>query len=287
MLPTYSAARRSAALTICLAALAWIGPVALARAAAGRYGWWLPKSVSTNGGPIDRIFYVILIVTGIVFVLVQATLVVFAIKYRARAGGRAQYTHGNNRLEVIWTIIPAVFLAGLALVSQQVWGGIKPAAGFRGSQDGPGNPVVIEVVAQQFAWNIRYSGADGVFGRRVASLVSARNSVGLDPTDPASADDIVTLNQFHIPVGRQIQVRLTSKDVLHSFFLPDFRVKQDAVPGMQVNVFFDALEAGSFEIACAELCGMQHYQMRGFVTVHESDDAFNAWLAENAPAHTE
>jgi cytochrome c oxidase subunit II len=271
----------------CLAALAWLVPDALAQAASGRYGWWLPPNVSTVGGPIDRIFYVILIVTGVVCVLVQGALVIFLVKYRARPGGRAHYTHGNNRLELIWTAVPAIFLAGLALVSQQVWGEIKPSAGFRGAQDGAGDPVIIEIVAQQFAWNIRYPGADGVFGRRDVARVSGTNLIGLDPTDPASADDILSPNQLHIPVGRQIQVRLTSKDVLHSFFLPDFRVKQDAVPGMQINVFFDALEAGNFEIACAELCGLQHYYMKGYVTVHESDDAFNAWLAEKAPAHAE
>lgn len=284
ILRRYLWARRSAWLTVCFAVLAWIAPVALVSAEAGRYGWWLPKNVSTNGATIDRIFYLILIITGIVFVLVQGTLIVFAVKYRARPGGRAVYTHGNNRLEVVWTIIPAIFLAGLALYNQKIWVDIRPNAGYRGTEVLSGDPVVIEVVAQQFAWNIRYPGADGEFGRRVASLVSATNPVGLDPNDLAAADDIVTLNQFHIPVGRQIQVRLTSKDVLHSFFLPDFRVKQDAVPGMQINVLFDALEVGDFEIACAELCGMQHYQMRGFVHVHEPS-AFDSWLAENAPAH--
>ncbi len=276
-------ARTRALWGLCVVALVSVAPLALAQSATGRYGWWLPKSVSTNGGPIDRIFYVILIVTGVVFVVVQATLVIFLFKYRAKAGATAHYTHGNNRLEAVWTAVPAVFLAGLALVSQQVWGGIKPSAGFRGDATGPGAPVVIEIVAQQFAWNVRYPGADGVFGRRDVTRVSGTNPIGLDPTDPASADDIVDLNHLNLPVNRPIQVRLTSKDVLHSFFLPDFRVKQDAVPGMQVNVFFDALEVGDFEIACAELCGMQHYQMRGFVHVHERE-AFNTWLAEQAPA---
>ena len=212
----------------------------------------LPEGVSSYSGRIDGLFRLILWITGIIFVVVEALLLFFLLRYRHREGRRAHYTHGNNRLEVIWTIIPAVICVVLALLSRRSWAEIK--------QQMPSDAMQIEIVAEQFAWNIRYPGADGKLG---------------------TADDLVTLNQLHFPVGRPVVATLRSKDVIHSFFLPEFRVKQDAVPGMSTRIWFDAMRVGHWEIACAELCGLGHYRMKGFVTV-ETPEEFEKWLAEQA-----
>jgi cytochrome c oxidase subunit 2 len=158
--------------------------------------------------------------------------------------------------------------------------------------------VRVRVVAEQFAWNAQYPGADGVFGRRDSQFVAiGTNPLGLDPNDPAGKDDVVTLNQLHLPVNRQILIDLSSKDVIHSFFLPQMRVKQDAIPGMTIPIWFkatkvtppeDSLPACAatktcWEIACAQLCGITHYRMRGFYQIHDQA-GYDQWLAQNAPA---
>jgi cytochrome c oxidase subunit 2 len=214
----------------------------------------LPEGVSSYAGTIDGIFSLILWITGIIFILVEALLLFFLFRYRHREGRRAHYTHGNNRVEVIWTIIPAFICVVLALLSRRSWADIK--------QRMPGDAMQVEILAEQFAWNIRYPGPDGKLN---------------------TGDDIVTLNQLHFPVGRPVVATLRSKDVIHSFFLPEFRVKQDAVPGMSTRIWFDGIRTGHWEIACAELCGLGHYRMKGFVTV-ETQQEFEKWLAEQAAA---
>src|SRR5262245_23327605 len=214
----------------------------------------LPPGESSYADEIDSIFRLILWITGIIFIVVELLLIYFVIRYRHREGRRAHYTHGNNRLEVIWTIVPAIICVVLALLSRRVWAEIK--------QRMPEDAMQIEVTAEQFAWNIRYPGPDGKFN---------------------TPDDIVTLNQLHFPVGQKVVVSLHSKDVIHSFFLPEFRVKQDAVPGMTTKVWFDASHVGHWEIACAELCGLGHYRMKGFLTADSPED-FQKWLAEQAAA---
>jgi cytochrome c oxidase subunit 2 len=138
--------------------------------------------------------------------------------------------------------------------------------------------VVIEVTAQQFMWNVRYPGADQTFGPTDARLIDpATNPLGLDRRAAASADDVLTINEITVPVNRTVRIRLRSRDVIHSLFLPHFRVKQDAVPGMTPEVIFNPTRAGSFEIACAELCGLAHYRMQGTFNV-VSEEEFAAWL---------
>jgi cytochrome c oxidase subunit 2 len=232
--------------------LALLGALAPALAAALPIWMKLPEGVSSYSADIDWLFRLILWITGIIFVIVEALLVYFVIRYRHREGRRAHYTHGNNRLEVIWTIVPAVICVVLALLSRRLWADIK--------QRMPEDAMQIEVTAEQFAWNIRYAGPDGKLG---------------------TADDILTLNQLHFPVGKKVVVTLHSKDVIHSFFLPEFRVKQDAVPGMTTKVWFDSARVGNWEIACAELCGLGHYRMKGFLTADAPED-FEKWLAEQA-----
>jgi cytochrome c oxidase subunit 2 len=223
-------------------------------ALAGALPIWLrlPEGVSSYSGRVDGLFSLILWITGIIFVVVEVLLLFFLFRYRRREGRRAHYTHGNNRLEVIWTIIPAVICVVLALLSRRTWAEIK--------QQMPKDAMQVEITGEQFAWNIRYAGPDGKLG---------------------TADDIVTLNQLHFPVGRPVVATLRSKDVIHSFFLPEFRVKQDAVPGMSTRIWFDAMRVGHWEIACAELCGLGHYRMKGFVTV-ETQEEYEKWLSEQA-----
>ena len=211
---------------------------------------WLPEAVTTTAPQIDRLFYLVLTITGAAFVLVQVTLVAFLIRYRFRSGRRAAYTHGNTAVEIVWTVIPAIILVGLTVQSQRVW------ATVRGTPPPP--DLSVEITAEQFAWNVRYAGADGAFG---------------------TADDVSTINQLHLPVKKTVLFHIKSKDVIHSFFVPQFRMKQDAVPGLTSRLWVSATKTGKFEIACAELCGLGHYRMRGFLEI-ESPEAFQAWLAE-------
>ena len=209
---------------------------------------------------VDGIFYLILWITGIVFVLVQATLIWFLIRYRRREGAPAGYTHGNNVIEIIWTVVPAIILVFLAFRSQAVWKQVRGTP--------PPHDLEVEVTAEQFAWNIRYAGADGKLN---------------------TPDDITNINQLHIPARQTILIHLKSKDVIHSFFIPAFRFKQDAVPGITGRLWFNAVKPANLEIVCAELCGLGHYRMRGFLIV-EPAETFTAWLASQhappAPAPT-
>ncbi len=266
--------------------------------------WWLPENISTYGGRIDDLFYLILYITGVIFIAVEVILVVFLIKYRGRANQKAMYTHGNKTLEIIWTIVPAILLIFMALKSQTLWSEIKNKSHI------PPNAIPIEIFAEQFAWNIRYPGPDGHFGTIHTELISKDNPFGLDTTnDVAAKDDIITQDQLHIPVGQPVHVRLSSKDVIHSFFVPVFRLKQDAVPGMWIDLWFEATKTTqqmreevktqirqqyandpnkleeelqkvdnlNYEIACAELCGLGHYRMRGYITIHTPEE-FQNWL---------
>jgi cytochrome c oxidase subunit 2 len=162
---------------------------------------------------------------------------------------------------------------GVLAIGMPVWAeyfGAAPSA----------DAITIEVTAQQFMWNVRYPGADGVFGRTRAALIDeATNPLGVDATDPAGTDDVITVNEITVPVNRVIRVQLHAKDVIHSFFLPNFRVKQDAVPGMTPEVMFVPTRKGQYELACAELCGLAHYRMRGFFNV-VSQSEFDGWLRE-------
>ena len=211
---------------------------------------WFPESVSSYGLQVDRLFMIILWITGIIFALVEGALLWFLIRYRRRPGRTAAYVHDNTRLEIIWTVIPAIIVLYLAFASQRVWSYIQGPP--------PPHQLEVRVTAEQFAWNIRYAGPDGA----------------LD-----TADDLETINQFHIPVGQVVLVQLKSKDVIHSFFLPHFRIKRDAVPGITGRIWLQAIKTGHFEIACAELCGLGHYRMRGYFVV-ESPEAFQQWFAQ-------
>ncbi len=217
---------------------------------------WLPENVSTFGAKVDQIFYLIYYITGATFVLVTGLLLAFLILYRHREGRRATYTHGNTTLEIIWTIVPALILVMLAVMSKGLWDDIKKTP--------PAADVEVRVTAKQFNWEIRYPGPDGKFD-----------------TD----DDLQIDNDLHVPVNKVVHVMLGSKDVIHSFFVPQLRLKQDALPGRQIIVWFEATKPGTYEIPCAELCGFGHSGMKGSLIVHDPAD-YEKWLKERWPAAT-
>jgi len=162
---------------------------------------------------------------------------------------------------VLWTVITAVIFITLGVMGQSVWASLR-------LHDAPAGSYTVEVVAQQFQWNFHYSGKDNKFGRTDPQLIddSALNFVGIDAQDPASADDSVT-SALVIPVNRPVELRLRSKDVIHNFWVPQLRFKQDLVPGMEIKVHFTANKVGKYELACAELCGQLHFKMKSYMLV--------------------
>jgi cytochrome c oxidase subunit 2 len=223
---------------------------------------WLPPLVSDRTA-IDGAMWITLLVTGIVFILTNLLLAWFGYRYQDAPAAQAAYWHDNPRLEWTWTLVTAVIMTLFAVSALKLWGQVM-------NDPPPADAIVVEVTGQQFAWNARYPGKDNQFGRTDAKLVdaSALNFIGLDKSDPASADDLVLpQNTLYLPEGKAVRVRLRSLDVIHSFFLPNFRVKQDAMPGMVSEIWFVATKAGDYEIACAEHCGLGHYRMRGMTHV--------------------
>jgi len=218
--------------------------------------WLMPETVSTFGPAIDNMYYVILWITGIVFFATEITLLVFMVKYRHKEDRKAEYIHGSNKAEVVWTTITFVIVTAIAFYSKGLWDEIRDPNRI------PDNAYPIHMMARQFEWNATYAGADGEFD---------------------TSDDFVSLNVLHIPVDQPVVVQLRAEDVIHSFFLPEFRVKQDAVPGMSTPVWFQATQTGEFTLACAELCGLGHYTMGGTVIVHSEAD-FQDWLAQQQAA---
>jgi len=233
--------------------------------------WWFPSLSSVHGAEIDSVFMAVLIVTGIAFVVTQALLGYFVVRYGSTGREKADYWHDNPKAEFFLLTGTALILVILVFMGQRVWWKYY----FSGL---PSDALTVQVTAQQFQWNFHYPGADGQFGKTDLTRVSATNFIGLVEDDEFAKDDIVTVGEMHIPLNKPIVVRLRSKDVIHSFFLPAHRVKQDAVPGLSIEVAFTPNVAGTYELACAELCGAQHYRMRGFVTVDASEGDFNGWL---------
>ena len=216
------------------------------------YEHWLPLDISEHGYRIDDLFYFILYLTGAVFIATEVALPLFLWRYDSATNRQpAKFTHGSHNLEVVWTVLPAVTLVFIALHQLDAWAENKMKRGE------PAEPLVVQVTGRQFEWRFVYPGADGKLH---------------------TPDDVHTVNDLHIPVNRDILVVLKSQDVLHSFFLPNLRVKQDAVPGMKQNVWFKALRTGEYDIVCAELCGWGHYKMKGRLTIQKQDD-YDQWLA--------
>jgi cytochrome c oxidase subunit 2 len=237
--------------------------------------WWFPEVISAHGDAVDQQFMITIIVVGVSFFLAQIALGYVVWRYRAKGSERAQYSHGNPKLEASWTILTAVVFIGIAIMGQRVWAQLQ-------LNEAPPDSTVIEVTGQQFVWNFRYPGADGKFGRNDPKFYDDQsNPVGVDPKDPNGKDDITSVGMMAVPVGRPVNLILRSKDVTHDFFVPGLRFKQDAVPGMKISVHFTPTKEGRYEIACAELCGLGHHRMRAFMEV-KSQAEFERWLKDRA-----
>jgi cytochrome c oxidase subunit 2 len=238
---------------------------------------WFPPLGSLHGRGIQRMLDFTLAATGAFFVLGHLVLAYII----ARAARETSRTPPPARARTEWLVglIPAAVMAlvaegGVLVLGLPVWAqyyGPAPAEAFK-----------VEVTGRQFFWVVRYPGRDGVFGRTSPSLVSGENPPGLDRTDPAAADDVVLLNDLYLPAARPARVTLRSTDVIHSFFVPELRVKQDAVPGMAIPLGFTPTRAAEYEIACNQICGLGHYRMRGLLHVLEGE-AFLKWMDEQPP----
>jgi cytochrome c oxidase subunit 2 len=240
----------------------------------------MPELASRHGAGIDAMLKYLLATTGGIFLIGYVLLGYLVWRGTRRDTIQARTVSRRTELLISGLIGLAVGVigeGGVLAIGMPVWDEY-----FRANPQG--EVVTIDVTAQQFMWNVRYPGADGVFGAIDPALIDeATNPLGQVRSDPAGADDIVTINEIAVPVNRTVRVRLHSKDVIHSFFLPNFRVKQDAVPGMSPEVVFVPTKTGDYELACAELCGLAHYRMRGFF--HVLDDAgYRDWLTLQAAA---
>ncbi len=218
---------------------------------------WLPEDVSPYGGSIDSLFYLIYYITAAAFIVVTALMVIFLFVYRRKENHRAVYTHGNSGLELLWTIIPAVVFIGLGFASKATWEDIKLNV--------PETDVEIRVTGKQFNWEVLYPGPDKTF---------------------ETEDDYQVDNDIHVPVGTPIRVFLTSKDVIHSLFMPNLRFKQDTLPGRQIEAWFQGDKAGVYEIPCAELCGFGHSGMKGTLYVDTPED-YATWYNSRWPETSE
>ncbi len=211
---------------------------------------YFPHDISTFGPQIDLIFEVIFWIVMITWIAVTVAMVMFLIQYRHRPGRKATYIEGNSRLEIIWTTATAVIMIALALASRSTWAFIK--------EHGPPGDVFYKVAAKQFNWEITYPGPDGQLG---------------------TADDVTVENDFHVPVNKVVRVDLTSKDVIHSFYVPNMRLRQDAVPGRVIHLWFQATEVGKYDIPCSQLCGFGHSGMLGTLYVQSQED-YDKWLKD-------
>lgn len=215
----------------------------------------LPENAASFGGDVDYIIQLITWITGVWFLAAEAILLYFLIRYRRREGVRAAYVTGNTLRVAAWVLVPVLAVLVCDLIIEHegkpIWDEIKMQV--------PEKPdLTVRINGKQFIWEMVHPGLDGEFG---------------------TPDDVETFSDLHVPVGANVKFELTSTDVIHSFFVPNFRLKQDAVPGRNIPGWFRATREGTFQIACAELCGLGHTSMKGTVTV-ESREAHRNWLLE-------
>jgi cytochrome c oxidase subunit 2 len=244
--------------------------------------WWTPFLASAQGSAFDQHFVLSMVMCALIFIPAQAALAYCIVAFKDKGGAKAVYSHGNNAMEMLWTSLALVFFIGMNVLGQKMWAEQRFTAAPEGS-------LQVEAVGEQFAWNFRYPGADGKFGKTDYLKVdnSAGNPLGLDPDDPAGKDDVVT-STLVVPVNRPLEMILHSKDVTHNFFVREMRIKQDAVPGMDLRIHFtpnvltkDRPGGGDYEIACSELCGLGHYKMRAYMKVVTQQE-YEQFLKEHA-----
>jgi cytochrome c oxidase subunit II len=240
--------------------------------------WWMPPLASLSGGAIDREFTVTLLILAVVFVAAQSGLALFI--WRSRNVSVVSHAKGHRGAEIAWTAITGAIFIGLSLAGEHTWADIRSSTVPRT------NGVEIEVTGTQFVWYFRYPGGDGKFGLTKAADVDASlgsaAALGLDRSDPDAKDDFVT-GTMVVPVDRDVRLRLRAQDVIHSFFVPELRLKQDAVPGLNVEAHFHPTRVGEYEIVCAELCGLGHYRMHGALKVVSAGE-YAQWLSQQGGA---
>ena len=246
----------------------------------------MPELASAHGGELDQLMSWVHWLMLVLFVGWGTLFVYILLRFNRRRNPKATYsgprTKASSYVEGGVALAEAILLAGFSI---PLWYARVDAF------PSPEQAVEVRVVGEQFAWNVHYPGPDGVFGRTDPSFVDQQaNPLGIDRSDPAAGDDLTTINQLHLPVDTPAIVHLSSKDVIHSFMLNEFRVKQDTIPGIVIPTHFTPTvttaemrerkgdPAFNYEIGCAQLCGLGHYRMRGFVTIHDQE-GFEAWLA--------
>jgi cytochrome c oxidase subunit 2 len=220
---------------------------------------WFPRNISVDGDRIDNLVIFAFWVTGSFFAIVVVALILFPILYRSRPGHKAFYTHGTGLIERIITFALAATVFGVIDLNV-IHRSNEDYEILYGKQFDRAQCLRVEVQGRQFEWRVRYSNDNKTFGTPM---------------------DITTLNQLHIPVNRPVFVQVTSGDVIHSFYLPNLRIRQDAMPGLVTQVAFEAKEKGQYTLACSELCGLGHYRMKGYLTVEDEVD-FEKFLADSA-----
>ncbi len=249
----------------------------------------LPEAASEHGERIDTMIWITLIITFIVFVITQVLLFWFAFKYQEKEGRKPFYYPHNNKLEMIWTVIPAITLTILVGFGLYYW--------FQITGEAPKNAQIVEVTGSQFKWEMRYPGKDGKLGRKYFKEINEMkaNPLGQIWDDPDNHDDVVVGQELHVVVGKPVKLIIHAKDVIHDVGLAHFRMKMDAVPGMPTTMWFTPKyttrqmkekygEDFNYEISCDQMCGSGHYGMRGVVIV-ESQAEFNVWLAKQTPQY--
>ncbi|MEO7801872.1 MAG: cytochrome c oxidase subunit II [Ginsengibacter sp.] len=247
-------------------------------------------SASVEGENIDTMLWITIIVTGIVFFITQILLFYFAFKYQESDNRKAYYFTHNNRLELLWTGVPAIVLTVLVVFGLKYW--------FQFTSDAPKNAQLVEITGHQYGWEIRYPGRDGVFGKKNYKLTDPANSnpLGVDWNDAASHDDIHVPATMHLVVNKPVKLIIGSQDVIHDVGLPHFRMKMDAVPGIPTTLWFTPkytteemkVRTGNanftYEISCDQICGKNHFSMRGIIIV-EKQQNYDQWMATQKPEY--
>ncbi len=258
---------------------AWFCPEALAEQRTNN-PYWAPPTATKDAEKIDVIMDTIFWLTVGVFVLTQSFYIYYLIRYRRRPGVKAYYIHGNNKAELIWTGLPTIIFLSLAIWGDHVWNQITKTPP-------PVDAIEVEVVGYQFAWDLRYGGADGELDKvDLAQLGGTENKFGLVREDFDQSDDFSS-TELVIPVGKPVHIVLRSRDVIHSFYVPEFRLYQDAVPGRTIDwIWFVTTREGNFELACNQLCGTGHYNMKAPIRV-VSQAEYDEWYAGKVKSRTE
>jgi cytochrome c oxidase subunit II len=249
----------------------------------------LGEAASNHGERIDMMLWITLAITGVVFVLTQVLLFWFCYKYQEKENRQAFYYPHNNKLEMIWTVIPAITLTVLVGFGLYYW--------FQITGEAPKNAMEVEVTGKQFNWEFRYPGKDGKFGKRYYKDVNEGNGnpLGQQWNDPLNHDDVYTTTNMHVVVGKPVKLIIGAKDVIHDVGLAHFRMKMDAVPGIPTTMWFTPKfttrqmrekygEDFNYEISCDQMCGAGHFSMRGTIIV-ETQEEFNAWMATMKPQY--